>query len=269
MNKSAFPVDLELARRLETSDIAGAADYAQRLNQLEKQPTAQVQSIASGLAVVMGSRFPINRAGAMEFGEIAHADLERLEALFAAQGLPAWLSFCPLADPQRLRWLGQQGYQAHGFVHLYLHDLDSLPGPDLPPELHLEAALLAPVWEEASLWAWNLPDTGDNRLFSRLGLTPEAHCLVARWQGQVCAVGRVRITEGLAWLNGGATAPGFRGRGIQQALLQQRLAWAKAEGAEFAAVMAAPGSPSARNIERQGFRLAYSRLLLEKPLARL
>lgn len=56
-----------------------------------------------------------------------------------------------------------------------------------------------------------------------------------------------------------------RGRGIQAALLRERLRRAWEGGCEYAAISATPGSTSARNIERQGFRLAYTRLSLEKP----
>lgn len=54
----------------------------------------------------------------------------------------------------------------------------------------------------------------------------------------------------------------FRGRGVQTALLHHRLALAAAAGCDLATVQTQPGSASQRNVERQGFRLAYTKATL-------
>ena len=50
----------------------------------------------------------------------------------------------------------------------------------------------------------------------------------------------------------------FRGRGVQTALLEGRLAAAEAAVCDLAVVMTTPGTPSQRNVERAGFRTAYT-----------
>ncbi|WP_342566183.1 GNAT family N-acetyltransferase [Paenibacillus sp. FSL R7-0345] len=56
-----------------------------------------------------------------------------------------------------------------------------------------------------------------------------------------------------------ATAPDFRNRGIQTALLRQRLYTAHEAGCRLVAAQAAFGSLSQNNMERTGFRIAWTR----------
>jgi hypothetical protein len=46
---------------------------------------------------------------------------------------------------------------------------------------------------------------------------------------------------------------------LQTALLRERMRFAFDHGSDLAMMVAAPGSESQRNAERNGFRIAYSR----------
>lgn len=83
--------------------------------------------------------------------------------------------------------------------------------------------------------------------------------------GAVVGGGSVRFTDGIAQLTGAATAPAYRRRGVQSALLRARLADAAAAGCELAVVTTAPGSLSQHNVQRRGFQLLYTRAILVKP----
>ncbi len=72
--------------------------------------------------------------------------------------------------------------------------------------------------------------------------------------------------RGLASFFSASTRPAFRGRGVQTALLHARLAAALGAGCDLAMVHTAPGSASQRNVERLGFRLAYTRVVLAREL---
>ena len=63
----------------------------------------------------------------------------------------------------------------------------------------------------------------------------------------------------------GITVPSGRRRGAQAALLHARLAFAAEQGCDLAMMGAAPGSASQRNAERQGFRIAYTRVKWHLP----
>ncbi len=68
------------------------------------------------------------------------------------------------------------------------------------------------------------------------------------------AVGLLTVDGAWAHLSAAGTAPGFRGRGAQSALIAARLARAAAAGAGWCAVEAhTAAGPSLRNLERAGF----------------
>jgi GNAT superfamily N-acetyltransferase len=68
--------------------------------------------------------------------------------------------------------------------------------------------------------------------------------------------------EGVALLTGAGVLPERRGRGIQRALVEARLAWARARGCDLAASATLAGTASQRTLERAGFRCAYPKAIL-------
>jgi len=88
---------------------------------------------------------------------------------------------------------------------------------------------------------------------------------LARWDGTVAGGAGMRIAEGVAQLSGAATLPQHRRRGVQTALLGERLAAAAQAGCDIAVVTTEPGSKSQANAHRQGFELLYVRAVLIKP----
>ena len=92
--------------------------------------------------------------------------------------------------------------------------------------------------------------------FARLSVVC-ATCFVAEHDGAPIATAALFMHEGTALLAGASrfppTAPG-----AQNALLNTRLHTAASNGCDLAMMVAAPGSSSQRNAERQGFRIAYT-----------
>jgi GNAT superfamily N-acetyltransferase len=76
--------------------------------------------------------------------------------------------------------------------------------------------------------------------------------------------GSIRIADGVAQFAGAATAPAYRRRGVQTALLAARLADAAAAGCDIAVVTTQPGSRSQQNVQGRGFELLYTRAVLIK-----
>ena len=85
-------------------------------------------------------------------------------------------------------------------------------------------------------------------------------CFVAELDGRPIATGAMSLADGVALLAGASTIPAGRRRGAQLALLEARLRHAASVGCDLAMMCAAPGSASQRNAERQGFRVAYTRI---------
>jgi GNAT superfamily N-acetyltransferase len=87
----------------------------------------------------------------------------------------------------------------------------------------------------------------------------EGTCFLALWNGEPAGGGMMAVHDGLAMLFATSTAPEFRNRGVQAALLDHRLEAAVRRGCGLASVQTVPGSVSERNVERAGFRLVYTR----------
>lgn len=83
---------------------------------------------------------------------------------------------------------------------------------------------------------------------------PQSRCLVGSIDGVSCAIGIMTFVGGIAVLSGGATLRSYRRRGLQRALLSQRIRLAYACGIHDFYVRAMPGSASQRNLERVGLR---------------
>lgn len=69
----------------------------------------------------------------------------------------------------------------------------------------------------------------------------------------------------VASLWGAVVGEQFRRRGLQQALIAQRLKQGVAEGCTVAVIECEPGIPTERNSTRAGFGLAYTRLAFKAP----
>jgi GNAT superfamily N-acetyltransferase len=93
---------------------------------------------------------------------------------------------------------------------------------------------------------------------------PIVTCFLARIDGEPAGAGALAIHDGVAKLFSTSTIPAFRRRGVHSALLRARLQVA-ARVCEIALVSAVPGSDSQRNLERAGFRVAYTRIRMVAP----
>jgi GNAT superfamily N-acetyltransferase len=119
------------------------------------------------------------------------------------------------------------------------------------------------LWARTAARGWGeFEGLGDFILgLSRVSAAREdAVSFLAELDGRAVAAGALSIWEGVALLAGASTVPEARRRGAQLALLDARLAHAAAHGCDLAMMCAQPGSASQRNAERQGFRIAYTRI---------
>jgi GNAT superfamily N-acetyltransferase len=83
---------------------------------------------------------------------------------------------------------------------------------------------------------------------------------MAELDGRAIATAGLFVNEGVALMAGASTIPEGRRQGAQLALLDARLRYAAERGCDLAMMCALPGSASQRNAERQGFRIAYTRV---------
>jgi GNAT superfamily N-acetyltransferase len=278
--------DRSLARRLEEADGQAGVQFARTLAGLRPGTAATADRVAGGYVVYAGVGSPLTLAvGIGMDGAVSEADLDRVEAFYRSRGVMTEMEVCPLADRSLYEMLGARGYRVIEFDNVLVRDLRrSEPPPRAPrgagtPQRaprRAEALQRAPKGVEVAAaeageieeWARSVargfaaPDEIPPvllGLFGTLGRIPGAAPFLARVEGSIAGGGLVTIDQGVARLSGTSTLPEFRGRGVHRALLQARLEFAAAAGADLATTRALPGSVSQRNAERQEFRVAYTR----------
>jgi GNAT superfamily N-acetyltransferase len=258
--------DLPVARRLEEMETFACRDTARTVKTLHPQLGAAEESIAGGWAVFTGVGSPISEARGLGLtGPVTEGDMERLEAFYHSRGDAIRIEVCPLADTTLHQLLAIRGYRLAEFSNMLMRRLD--PGEQVLAN-HPGVATRAIEPSEGRMWA----ETVGRGFAEHFPLTDElvdimscwAHstigaCLLGTVDGEVAGGAAVATHDGVALLGGAATLPAFRGRGLQAALIEARLARAVAAGGDLAMTVTLPGSVSQRNCERQGFRVVYTR----------
>jgi hypothetical protein len=215
-----------------------------------------------------GAASPLTQTFGLGLFETAsHADMERLEGFFRERGAEVFHEVSPLADLTLPALLNERGYQPLEFTSVMFRPIR--PGARFA-ELRDESVRVRAVGrDENELWArtaakgWSeFTELADFMLeLARVSAErSDGHSFLAELDGQPIATGALSICEGVALLAGASTIPEGRKRGAQLALLDARLRYAAERGCDLAMMCAQPGSASQRNAERQGFRIAYTRL---------
>ncbi len=98
-----------------------------------------------------------------------------------------------------------------------------------------------------------------------LVLRPTTKCVLAWVGGRPAGGGALSIHDGVAAIFGASTLPSFRRLGVQSAVIRALITYALEADCDVAYTLTRPGSVSQRNVERQGFRVAYTRCSLVRP----
>lgn len=258
-----------LAQRLELNEALNIADHTQTMAQLYPDEGAIVLPVTGGVAVFTGHTHPVNRTVGLGMSEaVFDTEVERIEAFYNQRQLFAQVDLCPLADASLIGLLGQRGYRAYRFWNVHVRRL-------VPDEVYpARDSRVAPLeLTEADLWSQTVARafSGDeegapSELYIKLAHIainrPDVTCFMAWIGDEPVGVAGLAMRHGVATLFSAATRLPFRKQGVQQALIEARLATAAAAGCELAMVITLPGNNSQRNVERAGFRLAYTKITM-------
>ena len=257
--------DLSLAQRLETNDALINVGYARTLELLNPEALPAVEHINGATAVYVGNESPLSRAvGCGIYSEMNSRDLDTVEDFYRSRNASVQIDLCPLAHPMLMKLLGIRGYQFAEFINIwYLPVKDyELPDTKTDVEVHRVSESEGQIWAETLTRGFNTLDehAALETSFSVPFLSMQnTLCYLARIKGQAAGAGTMAIHNGLATLFGTSTVSGCRNRGAQSALLRARLQQAIESRCDLAMVGTTPGSNSQRNVERLGFRLAYTK----------
>ena len=268
MSTIPYVTDLALSRRLEYAEARANAASVEAHARLDPSCGATWREIAGTFAMYDGPASPITQTfGLGMTTPPSDDDLDALEAFFRERGAEVFHEVSPLADPSLLHRLGARGYRPTELTSV-MHQPIAPSAYAEPPGAPARARPIAPgevdLWTDAAARGWGTEGPGLDdfmRAYGRMLATAEnATCFVAEIDGAVVAAGALMMHGGVAVLGGASTVPEARGRGAQGALLRARLRHAAAAGCDLAMMGALPGSASQRNAERQGFRIAYTRI---------
>ena len=266
--RSPLFADLNLARRLEMTDALAGVEFARSWARFNSFTGEVFLPVAGGHAGFGGIDSPLTQAFGLGLnGTVTEADMTAMEEFYRAHGSPVNIETCPLADPSLLKLLNERGYRSIEYSNVFVRELadsDSRAWPDPASRVSVRR----PAEDEAESYSLLVARS----FFETTEISPEflgifiscfsavgAFFFIAEVDGVPAGGGMMSVHQGVASLGGTGTLPEFRNRGVQRALLLARIAAAAQSGCDLAMVATSPGSGSQRNVERQGFRVVYTR----------
>jgi GNAT superfamily N-acetyltransferase len=257
--------DLALSRRLERAEGNASVQFAMARQRLFPQSGSEWIECAGAYAIFDGIDSPVTQSfGLGIFEEVTSAALDVMEHFFIDRGAPVFHEVSPLAGVAAVNLLCARNYRPFE-ISTVLYQPVQRPAAQIDSNMKVRAIGPdeAQLWAETSArgWSHEHPELRDFLLqMSAIVSAREASpCFLAEIDGKPGAAGALWIHEGVALFAGAATVPELRRRGLQAALLQERMRYAYEHGCDLAMMVAEPGSESQRNAERRGFRVAYTR----------
>lgn len=261
-------VDLEFARRLEMAEMI-LPDCVEAIRRYAPHEPNAAENIAGGNAFFGGLKYPANQIVGMGlYGPVTADDMDRVEDFFRSRGVASTVVVSPLADESLRNLLGERGYRIAEFNSVLIRRISS-PQPYMPPDgIVIERVTPETVrpWMQAIAKGFSQDIGVAEEVFGGFAALPGALAFLARIEDKVvggCG-GRIIPEARIASLFGTATLPEYRGRGVQSALIAHRLQEAALAACEYAVVSTMPGGGSQRNMERRGFRLAYTKVVMTR-----
>ena len=256
--------DLNLARRLESTDAAAGVATAAADARQRPQLGAISMPIAGGHAMFVGKDSPVTQAFGMGLhGAVSDAEMDQFEEFFRSRGSSVFIEVCPLADFSLTAHLDRRGYRVLEFSNVLFRDAsaEGLPSPRSGAQIQRAASADAGLWSRVVAEGFLGPDYPVEMLslFEWLFRSEAGSGYLARVDGVAIGGGGTLIHEGVATFFGDSTIAAHRGRGVQLDLIAARLKDAVANGCDLVMATTQCGSISQRNYERLGFRVAYTR----------
>jgi GNAT superfamily N-acetyltransferase len=259
-------VDLNFARRLELAETM-LPDTVEVMRRCHPEAPIAILNIGGGTAYFGGPDYPANQiVGLGLYGEISAAALDEVEEFYRSRGVPCAIVVSPMADPSLLALAAERRYRIAEFNSVLVRRISPDEPWAPPPGIMVEPVTSATtsVWAHALARGFSEHFPVADNVFIGMPQLPKALAFLARIGDTVVGGGAGRIIPQarIAALFGAATLPDYRKRGVQTAIIARRLHEAALAGCDFAVVSTQPGSGSQRNMERRGFHLAYTKLVM-------
>ena len=257
--------DLATSRRLERAEGFACARHASARRKLFPESSAEWTECGGAIVVFDRVDSPVTQTfGLGIFEELTSTTLDTIEEFFRRHGAPVLHEVSPFAGVEALSLLCERGYRPIELSNVVFQPVTQ-PAEDESPNISVRVAgpAEARLWGDVSARGWSHDHPEFAEFLAELGQMTAARehtaCFLAEFDGIPGAAGALCLHEGVALFGGSATVPELRRRGLQSALLRERMRYAYNHGCDLAMMAAQPGSDSQRNAERAGFRIAYTR----------
>lgn len=263
--------DLGLARRLERAEGFACAQFASARRKFFPEGGSAWMMRAGTDVVFDGVDGPTTQTfGLGLFEELTPELLDEIEGFFFERGTAAVHEVCPLAGVRALDLLCARGYRPCEVSNVLYRSVEAPPveGRESAAGDGIQVRVIeedeAELWGAVSARGWTHEHPELEEFVREMGTLCVAReaspCFLAEIGGVAGAAGGLTLREGVALFGGAATVPEMRRRGLQGALLRERMRFAAEAGCDLAMMVAEAGSNSQRNAERIGFRVAYTRV---------
>lgn len=266
--------DFDLAQRLDRKETDSIRNIIVGLQKANPDLGIAGLSLDSGaFAAFTTADMPINRAVSLGMnGPVIASELDHIEEFYRERQMPSEIDICPLADASLVVLTAERGYQLKRFLHFLYRPITSADiTVTIPTNISITEVSTsedAAEWVKASSYGFSSTTftlTEENTRLNRGNVArSDARLFLAKVNGELAGSALLSIKDGVAGFASTSTIAEFRGYGVQTALIQHRLAIAAQAGCDLALVLTTPGSGSQRNVERAGFRIAYTTATLWK-----
>ena len=262
----------DLAGKIEAIKRKGTKSY---IDQQQK-----FNSYSNSAYLLLERKGAIFCTGNVSFGigfgmeeTIVQRDLDAIEEFIRSQDGITHVQFelTPYCDPLLLAMLQERGYSLERFLAVWVLELESWQVEEKSSGNNA-VVIKAAAEEDRYEWAWTVAQG-----ISKDGTVSEEameatrtflevagnHGFLLKENGESVAGGTLAIDGQLAELFLASTVKEHRGRGHQNRLIEERIRCAKAKGCTYITVTTEPNTVSARNMEKNGFRLIYNKAIVK------
>jgi GNAT superfamily N-acetyltransferase len=268
----------DLAKRIEFAQAQSQLFTAEAHQRLYPDSLHATKRVGNGVAYFAGVDSPMTQVFGLGLeGGVATQEIAELEEFFLSRHSAVTIEVANVAALSFTEQLAGRGYTVAEYSHVLGFDCStvvSAPRSLLQPyavqtlEMDDVADSVAAGFMEHNVGEKEIPaDFRD--IFLTFLRAEGSRGFAVSIDGEIAGAGTMFIENGVATLGGASTQPKFRNRGVQKALIIERLKFAREAGCDIAVVVTAPGTISQYNMLQMGFQILYARTKFTLPCPEL
>lgn len=267
--------NIDLAREIENIKIKGTKEYIADRKKISPLYESDYLALnGKGCAFCTEDYFFSVGFGINE--KVLLSDIELIESFALNRKISPRMHFevTPYGDPLFLTILQEKGYTLDHFLSVWVLDLEAWE-PTAASFKSDVVSIIKVAPDQAYEWAKtvasgiaedNAPTEGSIESVRCFFNVPDTAAFMVKENGQSAAGGFIMLNGQLGELFLTSTIHSHRGKGYQNLLIEERMKFAKSRGCKYLTATTKPNNTSARNMERNGFKLVYNKAIMKSPL---